>query len=141
VGSAAKAARKRRDDAHAANEARKAENDALAEEERLLAIETMKLKEEERDRVRLARAAERDKQQKLAMARHATPKPSPTGESLREETARASATALPVPPVQGGAVQNNNLVTHVENNAYSQPPLNPRNTNNPFSVGNPFLAG
>ena len=133
-GDAAKEARENAENAHRYNEDRKAENALLAEEERKLAEEQRELKQAEAERVRQERAAERDEKQKLAMAKYATPQPSPTGTGLREEQSKATATSgMPALAPTGPPVQNNNLITHVEHKTYSQPPPRPRNANNPFS--------
>ena len=60
------------------------------------------------------------------------PAASGTGVELQRQTfARANASATT--PASGNAVQNNNVITHVQNNSYSQPPLNPRNSHNPHT--------
>jgi len=59
------------------------------------------------------------------------PRPSNTGIELQRESTRGQMATVPQNTDMLSPTQNNNVITHVENNSYSQPPLNPRNDFNP----------
>ena len=110
LGDSAKAARENAENAHRYNEARKAENALLAEEERKLAEEQRELKQAERERVRIERQASRDANQATKMAKYA--KPSASGQELQV----AQADAVGRPPSGGGAQSRNTNVNTIISN-------------------------
>ena len=100
MGDAAKEARATADNARKFNEARKAENALLAEDERKLAEEQRELKQAERDRVRAEKQAVRDVASADMMAKYK--RPSATGQDLQNAQANAGA------PSAGGGSGNSN---------------------------------